>query len=122
VKEGFYRALMASLKAGRGAGEGENGRRRRVDSAGEELEVGGDSDRWGWPGSEWERERRGSWAALVSWAGRSEAGGVWMGCVRKENEKKEKERWAGPRVEVRWVGFVFSFSFSNPFQTNFKSF
>jgi hypothetical protein len=59
VKEGFYCALMASLKAGRGAGEGENGRRRRVDSAGEELEVGGDTDRWGRPGSEWERERRG---------------------------------------------------------------
>jgi hypothetical protein len=26
VKEGFYRALMASLKAGRGTEEGENGR------------------------------------------------------------------------------------------------
>jgi hypothetical protein len=38
-----------------------------------------------------EREE-GSWAALVSWAGRREAGGVWMGRVRKENEKKEKER------------------------------
>jgi hypothetical protein len=118
VKEGFYCTLMASLKAGRGAGEGENGRRRRVDSAGEELEVGGDTDRWGRPGSEWEREE--GELGRAGFVGRKKRGRRGLDGPREEGKrKKEKERWAGPRVEVRWVGFVF---FSFFFQIHFKPF
>jgi hypothetical protein len=29
----------------------------------------------------------------------------------KKTKKEKKKRWAGPQVEVRWVGFVFFFFF-----------
>jgi hypothetical protein len=113
--------LIASLNEGEARGRGKTAGGGTVDSAGEELEVGGDTDRWGRPGSEWEREE--GELGRAGFVGRKKRGRRGLDGPREEGKrKKEKERWAGPRVEVRWVGFVFSFSFSNPFQTNFKPF
>jgi hypothetical protein len=74
-------------KAGKSAGDG------AVDPSGEELEVGGDTDWWGRPGSECEREGGGSWAALASWAGRG------SGPAGKGEKEREESCWAGPRGE-----------------------
>jgi hypothetical protein len=67
--------LIASLNEGEAREKGgETAGGGTVDSAGEELEVGGDSDRWGRPGSEWEREegelgRAGFVGRKRRWAG-----------------------------------------------------
>jgi hypothetical protein len=74
------------------------------------------------------RERRGALALVgrAGFVGRKKRGRRGLDGPREEGKrKKEKERWAGPRVEVRWVGFVFFFFFfksiSNQFQTLLNS-
>jgi hypothetical protein len=58
-----------------------------VDSAREELEVRGDTDRWGRPGSEWEREEGKLGRAGFVGRKRRWAGGVGK---RRKNQKKRK--------------------------------
>jgi hypothetical protein len=95
----FYCALIENLKEGEAREMGKRPAAARLTRAGEVLEVGGDPDRWGRPGRE--RKGRGGerrwWACAVSWAGRREAGGVWMGRERMENEKKGEVGWAAGR-------------------------
>jgi hypothetical protein len=96
-------------KQGRGKGEPEVGERADMRAPAdseckrEEGSAGAGGPRW-FRGPEEERPAGFGWAA------------------RGRKTKKEKERWAGPRVEVRWVGFVFFFFFfPNPFQTLLNS-
>jgi hypothetical protein len=87
--------LIASLNEGEAREKGETADGGTVDSAGEELEVGGEADMRGRPGSE-RREGGERW-----WAGAAKLGrAVWMGWREEGKRKKEKERWAGPWVEL----------------------
>jgi hypothetical protein len=106
--------LIASLNEGEAREKGETAGGDTVDSAGEELEVGGDIDRWGRPGSEWEREEGELGRAGFVGRKRRWAGG--------EGEKRKRRRraagWAERRGE-RGIGkffFNFCLNFSN-FQT-----
>jgi hypothetical protein len=67
-----------------------------VDSAREELEVRGDTDRWGRPGSEWEREE--GKLGRAGFVGRKR---TWVGGVGKRRKKQKKEREGG--VLLGWA-------------------
>jgi hypothetical protein len=93
------------------------GWRRRYTAKQGGLEVEGDSDRWGRPGSEWEKEEGEK-------VGRRRLRGPEEEVGRLEKETREG-RWA---AGLGWAGGElgrldrFVFFFSNPFQTNFKPF
>jgi hypothetical protein len=85
-----------------------------VDSAGEELEVGGDIDRWDRPGSEWEREE--GELGRAGFVGRKRR---WAGGEGEKKKEKEESCWLGREKgrERDWeVFFNFCLTFSN-FQT-----
>jgi hypothetical protein len=104
--------LIASLNEGEARGRGKTAGGGTVDSAGEELEVGGDTDRWGRPGSLWEREEGELGRAGFVGRKRRWAGG--------EGKRKRGRRAAGlgreKGRERDWEGFVFFKNFSNLFK------